>query len=131
MALKSKEQLKQAIFYSKEDPELLFNILFPKVKDSSVTDVVTITGDTSLKLSATDSVSTAAPVTTVLDQYGDKIASPTLTYAIKTAITGCSVDSSTGVLTATTAVAAGSKPVIKVTCGTKTAELEVTVVAAS
>lgn len=131
MALKSKEQLKEAIFYSKEKPELLFNILFPKVKDTSVESVVTISGATSLKLSATDSVTTTAPTTVVIDQYGDKIASPTLTYAIKTAVTGCSVDSSTGVLTATKDVVAGSKPIVKVTCGTKTAELEVTIVAAS
>lgn len=129
MSLKSKAELKRAIFYAKEDPSLLFDILFDKVKDTPVATSVFIVGDTELTLSATESVTTKAPEVSVFDQYGDAIADPTVSYAIKSAISGCSVSSTTGVLTATTAVEAGSKPVIVATSGTKTAELVVTILA--
>lgn len=130
MGLKSFKQLQDAIFFSKEDPGLLADLLFPVLRENAVASSVTITGDKTLVLDDTDPVSTAAPVVEVFDQYGIKISSPTVSFAIKTAVTGCSVNSSTGVLTATAAVVAGSKPVVVATSGTVTAELVVTILEA-
>lgn len=131
MALKSKDQLMDAIFYAKEDPTKLFDILFPKVKDTSAVTSVYSLGDTTLKLVSGDSATTKAMTTTVLDQYGDKMSGQTITYSLKTPVTGCSVDSSTGVLTADSTAVADGKPIIVATCSGKTAELTVTLLAAT
>lgn len=130
MSLKSKQQLRDAIFYAGTNPDALFSILFDKVKDTPVATKVVTTGDRSLTLSSTVSVTTEAPKTEVLDQYSDVMSGQTVTYALKTTVTGCSVDSSTGVLTATTSAVAGGKPVIVATSGSLTSELEVTLVSA-
>lgn len=131
MALKSYKHLEDAIFFSKEDPALLAKILFPVVRDTAVATTVYMTGDTELQLDATEAVTTDAPTVAVYDQYGIAITSPTVSFALKTAVTGCSVNSSTGVLTATAAVVAGSTPIIVATSGTAKAEIKVTIVAAA
>lgn len=130
MALSNKKQLTDAIFYAKEKPELLFNILFPLVRDNAVNTVIRISGPATIQMDEEDSVASTAPVVEVFDQYGIAIASPSVSFALKTAVTGCAVNSSTGVLTITNAtVTAGAKPVIVATAGSITAELEVTVLA--
>lgn len=131
MALSNKKQLTDAIFYAKEKPELLFNILFPLVRDNAVNTVIRISGDSTIQMDSEASVASSAPVVEVFDQYGIAIASPTVTFAIKSAVTGCAVNSTTGVLTITNAtVTAGAKPVVVATAGTLTAELTITVLEA-
>lgn len=130
MALGSIKQLKNAIFYSKEKPELLLDILFPIVRDVAVATTVFVKGDATLTLDKVNNVTTSAPIVTVFDQYDLAISSPTVSFAIKTSVTGCTVNSSTGVLTATKDVTPNAKPVIVATCGQKTAELTVTILVA-
>lgn len=126
MSLSSKKELLEAIFFAKEKPELLFDILFDKVKDTPKLSSISISGDTSINIPTSDSATTTAPTVTGLDQYGDAISVSGTTFALKEEATGCSVDSSTGVLTVTTTAEEG-EVIIVATNTSLTAELKVTI----
>jgi hypothetical protein len=145
-----RSKLVEAAFYSHETPGLMADVLNTMQTDmadalntvqtdisailplfAGVLSSIAITGDSTLQLGATDPVSTAEPTATLKNPLGDTITGSTVVWSLKTPITGVSVNSSTGVLTATAAVAAPVTATIVAAVGTVKAEKTVAITAAA
>lgn len=91
-----------------------------------VPKTITVSGDDSIEIPSGDTANTAEYSAIVKNQDGDTIESPTVTYALKSAVTGVSVSGNT-VSVAKTATAEGFTLVA--TCGGASVEIEVALTA--
>lgn len=122
---KKVESIKNAVFYSKENPERLANIIAGVVTDVATT--VEVSGESSIAIPSGDTAVTKTYTAKVLSQFGDEMAGQTITWSIPET-TGVSIGSSTGVLSVGKTTTADSV-VVTATCGTVTGTITVTLVA--
>lgn len=108
--------IREAVFYSKERPEKLAEIISGLVTD--VATSITISGADSIEIPASNNT-TSDYTATVFSQYGDKMTGTSVTLALKTAVTGVSISNCT-VTVASTCTA--SSFILKATSGTVTKE---------
>lgn len=111
--------LKKAVFYAQQKPEVLASYLADAISD--VVSSVVISGADSIKTPAGGSSVTSTYSATVLSQYGDVMAGQSVSFSLKAAVTGVSVDSSTGVVTVANTVTAEAFTIVA-TCSGKSAE---------
>jgi hypothetical protein len=119
---KKVESIKQAVFYSKENPERLAQIIAGVVADVATT--VQITGESDILIPTGDTAVTKTYTAKVFSQYGDEMAGQSITYSV-TSATGVSINSSTGVLSISKTASAG-EITVTATCGGKTDTITVT-----
>mgnify|MGYP004505732489 CR=1 FL=1 len=118
---KKMEYMKKAVFYAKEKPETLAELLAGLVTDV-FTDVVFTSAPVEVEIPSEGNV-TATYVAEAQSQYGDKM-SNAVTYALVATHEGATIDSSKGVLTVTSATEAGNIE-IKATSGAKSVTVKV------
>ena len=119
---KKLDALKKMVFFAKEDPTPLAEVL-----EGLVTDVVTsvkLTGADSIEIPTGGTSNTAEYVGKAFSQYGDEMAN-SVTLALKEAVTGVSISSGTVTVDKT---ATAESFVVKATCGTVVAEKTITLV---
>ena len=118
------DAIKKQVFYAQQNPELL-----AKTIAGTVTDVATevyVAGESILPVATTGTAKTSTYTATVLSQYGDDMTSgSSITYALKSAVTGVSINSSTGVLSVANTTT-GTSATVTATAGGKTGERVVT-----
>lgn len=115
--------LKKAVFYAQQKPEMLAGYLADAIAD--VASSVAINGADSIKTPAGGSSVTSTYTAKVFSQYGDEMSGQTITFALKSAVTGVSIDSSTGVVTVANTVTAKSCTITATSSG-KVAEKTIT-----
>ena len=122
---KKHEAIKKAVFYAQQKPDDLATILDGVVSDT-VAKVV-VTGDDSITIPASDSVSKTYSAK-VYSSFGDEMTGQTITYALVESVTGVSISGAIVTVASTcTATSFG----IKATCGTVIGTKTVALVAAS
>lgn len=89
------EFIKNAVFFSEQNPEKLASLLCTLVSD--VATSVKVTGDTNILVPTGETAATKTYSASVLSQYGDAMEGQSITYSV-TSTTGVSINSSTGVL---------------------------------
>ena len=119
---KKVEAIKSMVFYARQDPEALANLIAGVVTDVVIT--VEVSGATSITNDATEGA-TSEYAGQAFSQYGDKM-TDTVTLSLKQAVTGVTI--SNGVVTIANTVEDGTKFIVKGAVGTVVAELEVTVI---
>lgn len=117
---KKLDAIKNAVFYSKENPSILANILVGLVSDT-VSSIV-IGGDTLIEIPTESSV-TKDYTLTALSQFGDVMSGQSITLAVDGSVTGVSVSGKT--LTVDTTAQEGTFK-LKATCGSIVEYLTVT-----
>lgn len=119
------EVIRNAVFYSQQEPEKLAKLLEGTISD--VATSVTVAGDSSVVIPLGDTATTKTYTASVLSQYGDVMEGQSVTWSIPET-TGVSIGSSTGILEVAKTASAG-KVTITATCSGKTATKEVTLTA--
>lgn len=117
---KKMEYIKNAVFYAKEKPETLAELLAGLVTDV-FTDVVFTSAPVEVEIPKSDTT-TVTYVAEAQSQYGDKM-SNAVTYALVAEHTGATI-TSTGVLTVESTAEAGNIE-IKATSGAKSVTVKV------
>lgn len=117
--------LKEAVFYSQQDPNKLAEILSGVVQDTATS--ITISGSSLVENDVTNGT-TAKYTSVALSQFGDEMTGVEVTLSLKEAVTGVSI--SGGTVTIANSVADGTVFIIKgsANSGAILAELKVTVV---
>lgn len=117
--------LKEAVFYSQQDPNKLAEILSGVVQDTATS--ITISGSSLVENDVTNGT-TAKYTSVALSQFGDEMSGVEVTLSLKEAVTGVSI--SGGTVTIANTVADGTVFIIKgsANSGAILAELKVTVV---
>lgn len=121
---KKLEALKKAVFYSAEKPEILAGILAEGIAD--VASKVELSGSDSIAIPEGETATTATYTATVTSQFGDEM-SGTVTFSLKSAVTGVSVDSSTGVVSVDNTTT-DNECIVVATCGSASAEKTVALI---
>lgn len=120
---KKVDAIKDAVFYSKENPERLAKYIAGTIAD--VDTSVVVKGATSITVNSAETV-TETYVGTVLSQFGDVISGKTITYTVSTK-DGVSIASSTGVLSVTSSATEG-EVTVTATCGSISGSIAVSIV---
>lgn len=117
--------LKEAVFYSQQDPNKLAEILSGVVQDTATS--INISGSSLVENDVTNGT-TAKYTSVALSQFGDEMTGVEVTLSLKEAVTGVSI--SGGTVTIANTVADGTVFIIKgsANSGAILAELKVTVV---
>lgn len=118
---KKMDYIKNAVFYAKEKPETLAELLAGLVTDV-FTAVVFTSAPVEVEIPSGDDV-TATYVAEAQSQYGDKM-SNAVTYSLVATHEGATIESATGVLTVTKSASAGNIE-IKATSGAKSVTVKV------
>lgn len=118
--------IKKAVFYAKENPDALAEIVTGLVSDT-VTSIL-INGADSIGVPSGDTGATEDYTTTVFSQYGDTMTGQSVTLALKESVTGVSISSGTVTVSKT---AVDENFTLVATCGIVTAEKTVTLVPAN
>lgn len=118
------EYIKNAVFYSQQNPAALAALIAGTVSDVATT--VTVTGEAEITIPADETV-TEDYTATVLSQFGDVMQGETITWSV-TSATGVSI--SNGTLSIAKTASAG-KVTVTATDGTISGSFEVTLKAAS
>ena len=118
------EAIKNAVFYSQQNPAALATLIAGTISDVATT--VTVTGEAEIIIPANETV-TKSYTATVLSQFGDVMQGETVTWSV-TSATGVSI--SNGTLSIAKTASAG-KITVTATDGTISGSFEVTLKAAS
>lgn len=119
------EVIRNAVFYSQQEPEKLAKLLEGTISD--VATSVTVAGDSSVVIPLGDTATTKTYTASVLSQYGDVMDGQSITYSV-TSATGVSINSGTGVLSVGKTASAGDITVTA-TSGGKSGTITVSLVA--
>lgn len=119
------EYIKNAVFYSQQNPAALASLIAGTVSDVAAS--VTVTGEAEITIPAGDTAATADYTATVFSQFGDVMQGETVTWSV-TSATGVSISSGTVSVAKT---ASAGKITVTATDGTVSGSFEVTLKAAS
>lgn len=109
------EVVKKAVFYAEQNPSALAEIIAGTITDVATT--VKVSGASSIPVATTGTANTSTYTAEVRSQYDDIMDGASVTFALKAAVTGVSVNSGTGVVSVANTATATSATVTATSSG--------------